>query len=54
MRNIKFDAIDSTLDLITDNENGLHCSRDGTTFCCSVDANGELTGSASCIYRKRP
>lgn len=56
IRNLNFNAIDSSIDLTLDNDfnNPLFYARDFNRNWCGVSPNGELTGGGSCQFWTKP
>ncbi len=50
IKNIRFNAIDSSLDLVTDISGGFHYARKTNANQCGF-ANGLLIGGGSCTFR---
>ncbi|CDW87527.1 UNKNOWN [Stylonychia lemnae] len=54
IQNIKFDAIDSSVDLVSDLSSSYYCSQNTLINCCSVDESGLLQGGKSCYFVRKP
>ncbi|CDW82437.1 UNKNOWN [Stylonychia lemnae] len=54
IKNLIFDAIDSSIDMDTDINQQIYCSSNPSKQCCYIDSNGQLGGQPSCKFIKEP
>ena len=55
IKNVKFDGIDSLIDIWSDISNGSGCSPSGSGLCCSLDTSTQtIKGTPVCYMIRTP